>query len=71
MGVKVKKGSLSEKQLEILKLVAEGRANKQIAIDLGIHEQTVKNHMSEIKRKLSASDRAHAVAIGFRRGLLR
>ena len=61
---------LAPKELEILGLVAEGRQNKQIAVALGVSEQTVKNHVSSILRKLHANDRAHAVVLGMRRGLV-
>lgn len=44
-------------------MVAQGNANKQIARDLGLSDQTVKNHVSSILMKLNASDRTHAVVI--------
>jgi DNA-binding NarL/FixJ family response regulator len=61
---------LAPKELEILGLVAEGHQNKQIAVVQGVSEQTVKNHVSSILRKLHANDRAHAVVLGMRRGLV-
>jgi two-component system response regulator DegU len=61
---------LTSKESEILGLVAEGNQNKQIAAILGVSEQTVKNHISSILRKLNANDRAHAVVLGMRKGLV-
>lgn len=59
---------LTSKEAQILTLVAEGNANKQIAITLGISEQTIKNRVSSILRKLNANDRAHAVMLAMRNG---
>jgi len=59
---------LTAKEVRILALVAEGNGNKQIAIILGISEQTIKNHVSSILRKLNANDRAHAVTLALRNG---
>ena len=59
---------LTSKEAQILTLVAEGNANKQIAIILGISEQTIKNRVSSILRKLNANDRAHAVMLAMRNG---
>ena len=61
---------LSNREVQILALVAEGNTNKQIARILGISEQTVKNHITAILLKLNANDRAHAVALALRRGWL-
>jgi len=61
---------LTSKESEILGLIAEGNQNKQIAAVLGVSEQTVKNHISSILRKLNANDRAHAVVLGMRKGLV-
>jgi DNA-binding NarL/FixJ family response regulator len=61
---------LSERETEILKLVAEGLPNKQIAGALGITERTVKFHLSSIFTKLDAENRAQAVAVAAQRGLL-
>ena len=62
---------LSEREREVLGLLAKGMTNKQIASALFISRATVKSHIENILRKLEASDRAGAVAEGFRRGLLR
>ncbi len=63
-------GTLSERERQVLRLVARGRANKQIARDLGITERTVKFHMTSIFNKLGADNRAQAIAIAAQRGLL-
>lgn len=61
---------LTYRETQILNYVADGTTNKQIAYILGISEQTIKNHMSAILRKLHANDRAHAVALAMRDGWL-
>ncbi len=61
---------LSPRELEILQMLAEGLANKQIAWKLGISEHTVKFHVAAILNRLNAGSRAQAVAIGIRRGLI-
>ncbi len=63
-------GRLSERERQVLRLVARGRSNKQIARDLGITERTAKFHMSSIFNKLGADNRAQAIAIAAQRGLL-
>jgi DNA-binding NarL/FixJ family response regulator len=55
---------LSPKQLTALRLLAQGRERKQIADEMGIGEETVKTHLSEVRRKLGARTSAQAVAIG-------
>jgi DNA-binding NarL/FixJ family response regulator len=57
------KGVLSYRERQILTCISEGNTNKEIAQLLGVSEQTVKTHVSAILRKLSAHDRAHAVAL--------
>ena len=59
---------LTKRETQILTYVAEGNANKEIARILGISEQTIKNHVSAILRKLNVNDRAHAVALALRSG---
>ncbi len=54
---------LTHRELQILSCIANGGTNKQVANMLGISEQTIKNHVSAILRKLNANDRAHAVAL--------
>ena len=61
---------LSPRETEILKYIAEGNSNKRIAHALGIGEQTIKNHITSIMRKLNANDRTHAVVLAMRRGWL-
>jgi two-component system response regulator DegU len=60
--------SLTSKELQVLKLICEGNSNKQIGDILGTSEQTIKNQVSSILRKLNANDRAHAVFIAARDG---
>ena len=61
---------LTDRELGILKLVAEGQQNKQIAWELALSIDTVKGHMKSIFAKLDAADRTHAVTIAARRGFL-
>jgi len=61
---------LTRKELQVLSLIAEGNSNKQIANALGISDQTIKNHVSAILRKINANYRAHAVFIAIRDGLI-
>jgi DNA-binding NarL/FixJ family response regulator len=62
--------ALTERELQVLALLAQGLANKQIAAGLGISEHTVKFHVSAIYTKLGASSRTEAVRIGVRQGLI-
>ncbi len=59
---------LTKRETQILTYVAEGNSNKEIARILSISEQTIKNHVSAILRKLNANDRAHAVTLALRGG---
>lgn len=61
---------LTRRELEVLHLISDGRRNKQIADALDISETTVNFHIRNLVDKLQASDRAHAVVIALRRGLL-
>ncbi len=61
---------LSPRELEILGYVANGYANKHIAIILELSEQTIKNHLTSILRKLDANDRTQAVVLAVRKGWL-
>jgi DNA-binding NarL/FixJ family response regulator len=61
---------LSDRELDVLKLVAEGRSNKEIADLLIIGETTVKAHLRSIFKKLEVNDRAQAVAYAMRKGLV-
>jgi DNA-binding NarL/FixJ family response regulator len=62
--------TLSEREAEVLRLVAEGHRNRDIAERLFISEETVKVHLRHIMGKLGASDRTQAVAIAVRRGII-
>ena len=62
--------ALTEREIEILREVAAGKANKIIADSLSISEQTVKAHTRSILSKLGANDRTHAVTIGLKRGII-
>jgi DNA-binding NarL/FixJ family response regulator len=62
--------ALSERELEVLRKVAAGNSNKQVAAQLGISEDTAKAHMKNILSKLNANDRTHAVTIAVKRGII-
>lgn len=62
--------ALSEREIEVLRHVAEGKANKKIAFQLGVSEDTVKGHLKTIFSKLDARDRTHAVTTALRRGVI-
>ncbi len=62
--------SLTEREVEVLKQVADGNRNRDIARNLFISEETVKVHIKHIMEKLGATDRTQAVAIGVRRGII-
>jgi DNA-binding NarL/FixJ family response regulator len=61
---------LSSREIVVLRLVAAGSGNKQIADKLCIEETTVKSHIRSIMSKLGANDRTHAVTIGLQRGII-
>jgi DNA-binding NarL/FixJ family response regulator len=62
--------SLTEREVEVLRQVADGNRNRDIANNLFISEETVKVHIKHIMEKLGATDRTQAVAIGVRRGII-
>lgn len=62
--------SLTGREMDVLKSVAQGHSNKLIASDLFVSEHTVKGHVRNILSKLGASDRTHAVIIALKRGIL-
>ena len=62
--------ALTEREIEVLREVAAGNANKNVADHLGISEETVKVHMRSILSKLAANDRTHAVTIAVKRGII-
>jgi two-component system, NarL family, response regulator len=61
---------LTAREIDVLRLIASGNSNKQIADQLSIGEATVKSHVTNILSKLSANDRSHAVTIGLKRGII-
>jgi len=61
---------LTGREIDVLKLIGTGNSNKQIADQLSIGEATVKSHVTNILSKLGANDRAHAVTIGLKRGII-
>ena len=62
--------ALTPREIEVLRLIASGLANKEIAAQLSITEETVKSRVKNILMKLRANDRTHAAMIGLRRGIL-
>lgn len=62
---------LTERELQVLRGMGRGRSNSEIGKELYLSEDTVKTHARRLFRKLGAADRAHAVAMGFRWGLVR
>ena len=62
--------ALTEREIDVLRLIGAGNSNKQIADQLSIGEATVKSHVTNILSKLGANDRAHAVTIGLKRGII-
>ncbi|MGH7802863.1 MAG: response regulator transcription factor, partial [Candidatus Binatia bacterium] len=65
------RGLLSDREIEILELIAAGSVNKEIADRLGITEVTVKAHLRNIFAKIGAQNRAHAVTIALQQNLIR
>ena len=61
---------LTPRETEILNYIAQGYLNKQIALVLGISEQTIKNHVTSVLRKLNANARTDAVVVGIKQGLI-
>jgi DNA-binding NarL/FixJ family response regulator len=61
--------SLTPREIDVLRLIAGGNANKAIAARLSLTEETIKGHVKNILAKLGASDRTHAVTIGLKRGI--
>jgi len=62
--------ALTEREIEVLRQVAAGNANKAVASNLSLSEETVKAHMKNILSKLGANDRTHAVTIALKRGII-
>ncbi len=63
-------GALTARELEVLRLVARGLSNKEIAADLGITTHTVKYHLAAVLEKLGVRSRTEAVSLGVRTGLV-
>jgi DNA-binding NarL/FixJ family response regulator len=61
---------ISARELDVLRLIAAGNANKEIAARLSLSEETVKRHVTSILSKLAANDRTHAVTIALKRGII-
>jgi DNA-binding NarL/FixJ family response regulator len=61
---------LTPREIEVLRLIAGGNANKEIAAQLSLAEDTVKGHVKNILAKLGANDRTHALTIALKRGIL-
>ena len=61
---------LTARQLEVLQQVAYGRSNTEIAFDLGVSEQTVKNHMTAVMRKLNVNNRIDAIREGVKKQVI-
>jgi DNA-binding NarL/FixJ family response regulator len=62
---------MTEREIEVLRLVVAGKRNREIGEQLYISEDTVKSHVKRIMSKLGARDRTHAVALAERRGIIR
>jgi DNA-binding NarL/FixJ family response regulator len=58
------------RETEVLQLISDGLVNREIGVRLFLSEETVKSHVRHLLAKLQARSRAHAVAVGFRRGLI-
>lgn len=69
-GPRPHRAQLTERELQVLRGMCEGKSNGQIGRELFLSEDTVKTHARRLFRKLGVSDRAHAVASGFRQGLV-
>ena len=62
--------ALSPAEIRVLRLIADGEANKEIAVRLSVSEGTIKAHVRNLMSKLGAKDRTHAVMIALRRGIM-
>jgi DNA-binding NarL/FixJ family response regulator len=61
---------LTPREIDVLRLIAKGNANKDVAGQLSLNEETVKGHVKNILAKLGVHDRTHAVSIGLKRGII-
>jgi DNA-binding NarL/FixJ family response regulator len=62
--------SLTAREISVLKLIAAGNANKEIAVQLSVTEESIKGYVKNVLAKLGANDRTHAVTIGLKRGII-
>jgi DNA-binding NarL/FixJ family response regulator len=62
--------ALTPREVDVLRLIAGGNANKEVAAKLSLTEETVKSHVRNVLAKLGANDRTHAVAIAIKRGII-
>src|ERR1700751_769823 len=62
--------ALTTREIQVLRLIASGHANKEISTRLSINEETTKTHIKNILAKLGAKDRTHAVSLGVKRGII-
>jgi DNA-binding NarL/FixJ family response regulator len=60
----------TNREIEVLQLISDGHVNREIGVRLFLSEETVKSHVRHLLAKLQARSRAHAVAVGFRRGII-
>jgi two-component system NarL family response regulator len=67
---RIGKAMLSSREVDVLKLIAEGCSNKEVATRLGLSVPTAKKHTANVVTKLGAKDRAHAVRLGLERGII-
>ena len=67
---RLKQPPLTPREVEVVRLIAEGMRNKEIAVTLGISEQTAKVHVKNILAKLGVSDRAAVIPVALRRGII-
>ena len=58
------------REIEVLQLISDGLVNREIGVRLFLSEETVKSHVRHLLAKLQARSRAHALAVGFRRGII-
>jgi DNA-binding NarL/FixJ family response regulator len=70
IGAHVDSDSLTEREIAVLRAVADGNSNRDVAKKLAVSLETVKKHMKHIATKLGSRDRTHAVAIAIKRGIL-